>query len=273
MDYIFSGNPARVNDYYHVMGNLEGRAVIEAGLTASQFIKNNRVRMDFRNNLSLFVENQLEVLNGDYSELQKKHSMSYLKQEKDYLSHQEFLLRYKKAIVAASITIEFVEEVAGVVGYYVVKGVGIYAGYAQIIAGVALIGGSYATGPGAIIGNIAGVALVVHGLGAIEENVMSLYNHNPDYKGVLRRGYERAAIYAGLSSQQGDIIYGGIDLALSGYGLFRNVMLPEKNRLFYWMYNDTIVGFKDMKGPALTMEMLIDALTIDGMKDLKNAEK
>lgn len=96
MDYIFSGNPARVNDYYQIMGNLAGRAVIEAGLTASQFIKNNRVRMDFRNNLSLFVENNLEILNGDYSEMQKKQSMTYLKQEKDYLSHQEFLLRYKK---------------------------------------------------------------------------------------------------------------------------------------------------------------------------------
>jgi hypothetical protein len=39
MDYILSNNPKRTNDYYQIMGNLEGRAVIEAGLTASQFIK------------------------------------------------------------------------------------------------------------------------------------------------------------------------------------------------------------------------------------------
>jgi len=273
MDYIFSDSPGRVNDYYQIMGNLEGRAVIEIGLTASQFIKNSRVRIDFRNDLSHFVENQLEILNGDYSAIKKKQAMSYLKQERDYLSHQEFLLRYKKAILAVSITIECVKEVAGIAGYYVVKGIGVYAGYAQITAGIALIGGSYTTGPGAIVGNVAGVALVVHGLGAIEENVMSLYNHNPDYKGILRRGYERASTYAGFSSQQGDILYGGIDLALSGYGLFRNVILPEKNRLFYWMYNDTIVGFKDMKGPALTMEMLIDVLTVSGMNDSKNVRE
>ncbi len=273
MDYIFGNNPGRANDYYQVMGNLEGRAVIETGLTASQFIKNHRIRMDFRNNLSLFVENQLEIINGDYTEIQKKQAVIYLKQERDYLSHQEFLLKYKKAIIAVSVVIEFVEDVAGIIGYYVVKGIGIYAGYVQVTTGMALIGASYTTGPGAIIGNIAGVTLIVHGLGSIEENFMSLYNNNPNYKGVLRRGYERAAVYSGLSSAQGDIIYGGIDLVLSGYGLSRNVMLPEKHRLFHWMYNDTIVGFKDMKGPALTMEMLIDALTISGIHDAKNVKK
>lgn len=82
-------------------------------------------------------------------------------------------------------------------------------------------------------------------------------------KGFLDEGMKEL-LYTGFSSQQGEIIYGGIDLALSGYGLFRNVISPEKNRLFYWMYTDTVVGFKDMKGPALT---------IGGMKDSKDAGK
>lgn len=153
-----------------------------------------------------------------------------------------------------------------------VKAVGVYAGMAQVEAGFALVGGSYLTGPGAVIGNTAGVALIIHGVGAIEENILSIKNGDPNYKGHVRRGYEKGAVMLGLTSEQGDIIYGGVDLILSGYGLFRNVIKPESYRLFKWINTDTVIGFKDMKGPALTMEMLIDGLTINSTYDVISSQ-
>lgn len=265
---IYTRRTERENDYYVVMGNLAGRAVIEAGSTAARFIKYNSVKMKFRNEISIFVENQLEIINGDYSASNKKLAVDYLNKEKNNLNHQEFLLKYNKVIIGVSIAIEFTKDLTKVPLYYVVKAVGVYAGMAQVEAGFALVGGSYLTGPGAVIGNTAGVALIIHGVGAIEENILSIKNGDPNYKGHVRRGYEKGAVMLGLTSEQGDIIYGGVDLILSGYGLFRNVIKSESYRLFKWINTDTVIGFKDMKGPALTMEMLIDGLTINSTYDV-----
>lgn len=71
MDYILGHDNNRMNDYYRTMGALEARAVTESGLTAAQFIQNSRVRIDFNNNLSLFIANKLEIINGDYTSQQK----------------------------------------------------------------------------------------------------------------------------------------------------------------------------------------------------------
>ncbi|MFU2315487.1 DUF4225 domain-containing protein [Rahnella sp. PCH160] len=273
MDDIFRKRSERESDYYVVMGNLAGRAAIEAGSTAARFIKYNSVKMKFANELEIFVENQLKIINGNYHVDKKKLALDYLKKEKDNLNHQEFLLKYKKVIIGISFAIEFVKDSVKAPAYYIVKAVGIYAGVAQIQAGSALVGGSYLTGPGAIVGNIAGVALIVHGFGAIEENLISIKRGNPNYKGHVRRGYEQAAITAGLTSEQGDILYGGVDLVLSGYGLFRNILKPDSYRLFRWVNTDTVIGFKDMNGPVLTMEMLIDGLTISAAYDTFESQK
>lgn len=121
---IYTRRTERENDYYVVMGNLAGRAVIEAGSTAARFIKYNSVKMKFRNEISIFVENQLEIINGDYSASNKKLAVDYLNKEKNNLNHQEFLLKYNKVIIGVSIAIEFTKDLTKVPLYYVVIGRG-----------------------------------------------------------------------------------------------------------------------------------------------------
>ncbi len=266
--YVFNREEERARDYYKTQGGLAARVLAETAIIASGHLYDSRVKIDFRNNITAFIESQKDVLDGDTSAAQKLQAMNYLKQEHIYLSDQIFDIKYGRAIKIISISIELISET---VGYYVLRGVGIYAGYLQILAGGSLVGASYATGPGAVVGNVAGVALIIHGAGIVQENLWALAKDDRDYIGYLRERYHLAATSLGYTAAAGDILYGGVDLALSGYTLARSVLLPDKGRLYHYMYNDSIRGFKKMaKEGSLKIEMGIDTLTIKNIKDAMN---
>ncbi|MEK9495355.1 DUF4225 domain-containing protein [Photorhabdus sp. P32] len=42
-----------------------------------------------------------------------------------------------------------------------------------------------------------------------------------------RQGYESGFESLGFSKKTGNLVYGGVDIALSGYGLLRNTLKPE----------------------------------------------
>jgi hypothetical protein len=266
-EYILHRDNTRANDYYQIMGNLEIRALLQETLIASNYLKNVKVKQDFINNLSLFIEHQKEIINNESTPDKKLQAIRVLKQERRYLSDQVFKLKYKQVSLMILLSLDIIDSALETPLYYFVKGIGIVSGALQIQTGIGLIGGGYVTGPGAVIGNIAGITLVIHGLGAIQENFTAIINGNRTYKGYLRKGYESAAQHVGLTSAQGDIIYGGVDLLLSTYTLSRSVLKPEKNRLYYYMYDDTVFGFRNMTNRALKIEIGIDGLTIKSMSD------
>ncbi|AVF36683.1 DUF4225 domain-containing protein [Rahnella sikkimica] len=259
MDDIFRKRSERENDYYVVMGGLEARMLEESGLTAARFLKSGISKIRFKKEITEFTENQLEILNGNYNSDKKKLALHNLKQEKSFLITQENMLRQKRAIQYASIEVQHKNGML----FYILKGVGFIAGVSQVIVGFGLLTAGSAT----VIGAIAGAALMVHGIGAIEENARALYTGNPDYKGYLRRGYEKAAQSLGYTAAQGELIYGGIDLVLSGYGLARNVLKPDAWRLFRNINTDYIRGFREMPPLALAFEMGVDGLTIKSAND------
>jgi hypothetical protein len=104
-------------------------------------------------------------------------------------------------------------------------------------------------------------------LGNFEENLRAIKNRDVNYRGYLRRGYGLAARTLGYDNNMGDIIYGGVDILSSGYGLLRQVLKPEAWRLFKYINNDFIVGYKQMSGYSLGFEILSDGITLKSIHD------
>lgn len=269
MDYIFGHDKDRMDDYYRTMGGLEGRAVTESGLTAAQFIQNPRVRIDFKNNLSLFITNTLEIIDGDYSSQQKAMAINELKQERDYLIKQEGLIRQKKAKQYAVVDIQKTQGIM----FYFVKEVGFAGGIAEVGVGIDMIGTGVAlssTGLGAVIGIpviFCGLIITFHGFNAMQENAGAFINSDPDYKGLLSKMYEGGAEMLGYPRQYGDLVYGGVDLVTSAKGLFSFVTKPDAWRLFKYLNADLVMGFRAMSIPALTLELSADGLTIQSIQN------
>lgn len=267
MDVLFGSDAGRMNDYYRTMGGLEARAVTESGLTAAQFINDSRIRMDFKNNLSLFIANKLEIINGEYSSQQKSLAINELKQEQDYLIKQESLIRQRKAKQYA---VADVRKNQGTL-FYFIKEVGFVGGIAEVGVGLDIVGSGIAlssTGFGAIIGIpviFCGIIITLHGFNAMHENGGAFLNSDPNYKGFLSKVYEGGAEMLGYPKYYGDIVYGGIDLITSAKGLFSFVTKPDAWRLFKYLNADLVMGFRAMSIPALTLEISVDGLTIQSI--------
>lgn len=150
-EYILPNDDERANNYYMIMGGLEVRSLSEKAIIASSYIKNIRIKNDFRNNITLFIEGQKDILEGNTTPTQKLQAITYLKQENSYLSDQIFKIKFNKALKVISIVIDILGKELDEPVYYFFRGVGIVSGFLQVEAGLGLIGGSYLTGPGAVI--------------------------------------------------------------------------------------------------------------------------
>jgi hypothetical protein len=63
----------------------------------------------------------------------------------------------------------------------------------------------------------------------------------------------------------GDMVYYSVDLWLSAYGLFRHVQKPGAVELFRRDPINYEVAFRQAGKLALSLEVLVDLLTIDAM--------
>lgn len=253
----------RNNDYLSTMGALAARSVTESALTLSKFIENFSVKLRFQSEIKKFTEHNLGILlSASSPESSKSQAIQDLKQEKLYLSQQENTLRNNIAQKYAIIEIRKENDVYT----YVLKGIGLVAGAAQFITGVALVTMSSQT----VVGYVAGSALIIHGAGNFEENLTSILNNDADYKGYLKLGYEHAFEFIGSDKKTANLVYGGVDIALSGYGVFRSVLKPEAWRLFYYIKEDYVKSYKTMGGYALSFEILADGVTLKSTYDAYN---
>lgn len=92
----------------------------------------------------------------------------------------------------------------------------------------------------------AGLTLTIHGINSITENGVSLYTNDPDYKGFASRWYEEGAVALGYTKAHGDLVYAGVDIAFSGFGLFKQALKPDAWRLFRYVNEDFLIGYKTM---------------------------
>ncbi|PHM46926.1 DUF4225 domain-containing protein [Xenorhabdus miraniensis] len=260
----------RNNDYFSAMGALSAKSVNESALSASRFINSPFVKYKFQEEIKKFTNYHIGIIISKSSpESSKLKSIQELKKEKEYLCNQEKILRYNQIEKYAIIELKKENDVVS----YVLKGVGLVAGVFQVILGYTMLTTTSVT----VVGAVAGASLVVHGFGNIEENFMSLLNNDAEYKGYLRIGYEKTFEFFGSDKKTGNLVYGGVDIALSGYGLFRNVLKPDAWRLFNYINEDFIIGYKNMGGYSLMFEMTVDGMTIkstyDSYNDPQNSKK
>ena len=94
------------------------------------------------------------------------------------------------------------------------KGIGVIAGAMQVAAGGAIC--IYSAASLCSIGAL----LVAHGANNMYENGKYFVDGEEDATGLVREAYQGAAEFAGYPKSYGNMAYYGVDLALSGYGVF-----------------------------------------------------
>jgi len=103
----------------------------------------------------------------------------------------------------------------------------------------------------------------MHGGNNVYENARNLYESRSDIEGPVRKAYQHVAKQLGYSETEGNMAYLTGDLAMSGAGLFRQVLRHDAWRLFRFMKTDRERAYRQMSTKALALEIGIDGQTAD----------
>ncbi|MDC9597592.1 DUF4225 domain-containing protein [Xenorhabdus anantnagensis] len=199
----------------------------------------------------------------------KRQILSVMETDIYDIRYQEHVLQYGNYEQYASVEIRKRSEGLGFYDY-VLKGIGLIAGVAQVITGAGIILAGDASVIGAPLGTVAGAWLVLHGVSNTQENLGAIIHDDPGYNGFARIGYEYISESLGYSKKTGSLVYGGVDLALSGYGLFRSTLKEDAWKLFRYINDDYVRGYQLMNGYSLGFEAVADGVTIKSANDMYN---
>ncbi|ETS33598.1 Protein of unknown function (DUF4225) [Photorhabdus khanii NC19] len=147
------------------------------------------------------------------------------------------------------------------------KQVGFVSGGSQIFAGIGVCVASL----GAACAGF-GVPLLVQGGNNVYENGYYLLLRK-EVSGPARGVYCDVAKTLGYSEADGDMVYGYVDLGLSGYGMVRSIVRPGTFRLFRYIKSDYIRGWQEMGKVPLIAEIIGDAVTGFSIYSISNGEK
>ncbi|MHC8302575.1 DUF4225 domain-containing protein [Pseudomonas sp. ZS1P83] len=155
-----------------------------------------------------------------------------------------------------SITKEYAELTSKAI-FYAQNGIGVVAGAMQVEVGVAVTG---ATGGW---GTPFGGMFIAHGVNNIYEGFGNIYNgpEAPRVQGPVRRVYQDAL----GGEYQGDMLYGSMDLLLSGIGIIRLVRKPDSVQLFRHDPMNYERAYLQTGKVALFFEALVDYITLNSM--------
>lgn len=249
-----NGNDGTTNGFLRSQGEFEAGALKKLTVTASGFIKNDKVRYDFVTNIEAFTESQLECISGNGSQTEKVMAVTYLQQEQEYLEQQVTWLQSKQVKPAASVEVRIVNGVLS----YIVKSIGLIGGVLQVVSGGFLV----LAGSPTVVGSAVGVMLVLHGVTNIWENGNSLFFGDDDAIGPATYIYGEAANLLGFDRPYGKLAFAGIDLGLSAVALFGTKLVPDAWRLFRYLPSDYEMGFRTMSALELSAEIFPDAATL-----------
>jgi len=109
---------------------------------------------------------------------------------------------------------------------------------------------------------------MAHGSENMYENGYYLL-YREDVSGYTKDAYRYAANILGYSNDDADVVYNVADLALSCYGLGRQVLKPDAWKLYRYISTDYTRVWKTMSGIELGVEGTIDASTMYGIYQIK----
>lgn len=134
------------------------------------------------------------------------------------------------------------------------KQVGFISGSLQFVGGLGICKATL----GAACGSL-GLPLMAHGLENGWENGYYLVYRNDSKIMPVRQVYRKVASLFGGDNRNGDIAYSIGDLSLSAGSLFRSVLKPDSWKLFYYIRDDFILGWKDLGAAGLATEIVGDS--------------
>ncbi|MBJ7223700.1 MULTISPECIES: DUF4225 domain-containing protein [unclassified Brenneria] len=138
----------------------------------------------------------------------------------------------------------------------ILKQVGFIGGGTQVMAGIAVCGASM----GYLCASF-GSLNVSHGLNNLYENgYYLLFRENRS--GWTRDAYRAIAQSIGQNGNHADLAYVSVDLGISAYGLFRNVVREDTFRLFRYINSDFVRNWKTMGPVSLPTEFTVDSVTL-----------
>ncbi|WP_242685606.1 DUF4225 domain-containing protein [Photorhabdus sp. RW14-46] len=234
--------------------DLKVRELRELAKTLSfRYLTHSKIRMDFNSKINLFVEDILGQVRIHC--LSSNGAIEIIQFEIDHLKEQAFCLTANR--VKQYAIIEREKEKSSYTNL-ILKQIGFVGGGTQILAGYTVCKASLGLACASF-----GAPLMAHGYNNVVENgYYLLYREN--INGGVREGYRYVANKIGLSDKDADITYATVDLALSGYGIFKKVLKPREKswKLFKNINSDFIRGWREMGVVSLTTEGIVDVSTV-----------
>jgi hypothetical protein len=149
------------------------------------------------------------------------------------------------------------EDLSAKARFYLQNGIGVVAGVMQVGSGISVIGSSRG------LGVVPGGLMVGHGVNNVYESLGNIYL-GPNAIGTVgpvRRIYQMVFD----NDYEGDMKYYAVDLALSVYGVSRPVSKLGSVELFRRDPINYEMAYRQTGKLALSLEVLVDLLTIDAM--------
>lgn len=243
-------NQNRFMNYYLAMAQIDAQSLWNvASQVASAHFKDGLTRIRFLDEIKGFISNQLNGIKQAKDDEVCKECINNLKTERNNLQIQDRMLRTGEAYLTAAVKLY---EENGKIAGYVICAIGIVAGGIQLAGGFTMAVGSAATGN--VLGVIAGATLIFHGTSNLLENIDKLTGV-PNPRNIAQDAYMGAAEFLGFERKTGMLVYQGMNLATSLYGLFRPILKPDSRRLFDWLSTDYYSKISTMTRSALLLEV------------------
>jgi hypothetical protein len=214
------------NDYWEV-SHAAGRVTSYACSVSARHIRDGRMRLQFNREVAYYMRGIVrDVESGEKSVQQGLRKI--LEERRSLIDQSQQLL-------------------------------GLAAGVLQVTGGAAMCVGSV----GALCA--AGVFTAVHGMNNIYENGNNLWEHKTETTGPVRKSYQRAAALVGGNESDGNIVYGAIDIGLSGFSAFRKVPKPGAWRLWKYLDVDLVRSYRLASKPTLVIDAAATQITTNSL--------
>ncbi|MEW5291557.1 DUF4225 domain-containing protein [Erwinia papayae] len=212
-----------INAYSHLRYDLDNY-IVElqrvSELAATFLIKDALNRHDYLREISADIRDYQSRFDNEKNPHIQTGIIEELKAELK-LAEREYQMLRMKDYVTYVVTDIFEEH--GVIKYAKVAG-GVLGGGMQIWGGVELIKMGKSVNMKRLKG--MGAVMIAHGMSNTYESVSPLlFEHSQS--SVLRKVYRKAAELAGMSDDEGDFAYSGVELSLSIYAAIKSPVLTQ----------------------------------------------
>lgn len=243
MDVFFGAD--RFKNYFLTMAHAEANGLLNTAVSVSAFhLHDPLTRVRFQDDVKRFIQSQFATIRKSTEDSQCQQCIQAIRQERDNLLIQDRMLRTGEAVLTASV--RFYRENEKIIGY-IIDGIGIILGGAQIAVGIGLALG------GGSIGVIAGAHLILTGTATIVESLEKI-SKKPNPSNFMKDIYMDSAEFLGFDKKIGLLAYQSVDLATSFYGAFRLTLNKESWMLFKHIPSDYYRKIDSMNRNALILQ-------------------